>query len=120
VKDVLFVAAVSCEENTVLLKDVSAEDETEAAAVWNDRAILRDGFLNRGGVGIGGDMNDLTACFPFEDFVNFGDFSDWQELSEGRFLVTCKETCLLAWKSVCAGLEDGEGDCGGDWGVSKC
>jgi hypothetical protein len=42
-------------------------------------------------------MNCLTVCFPFEDFVNFGDLTDDSpELSEGRFLVMCKETCLLA------------------------
>jgi hypothetical protein len=91
VKDVLVVFAVSCEENAVLVKEAFTEDGPEAAD-WKERAMLRDGFLN----GIGEDMKDLTGCFPFKVFVNFGDFSKWLELSGGLFLVMCKETCLLA------------------------
>jgi hypothetical protein len=112
VKEVLFVAAVSWEENTVLLNDVLADEGTEAAAAWKDRAdraVPRVGFLNCGG-GIGDDMNSLIVCFPFEVFVNF-DLSEQRGLSDGRFLVLCcKETGLLAWKSVCAGLDEGVGD----------
>jgi hypothetical protein len=99
----------------VLLKDVLTEDETEFI-VWKDRAISSVGFLNFSNCGgaIGKDMKDLTACFPFEVLVNFGEFSKLLELSEGLFLGICKEPWLLAWESVCPGLADGDGDGDGD------
>jgi hypothetical protein len=82
--------------------------------------MLGVGFLNCGAA-IGEDMKDLTACFPFEVLVNFSEFSEWLKLSEGLFLEGCKEVELLAWKSVCADLADGDGDRDGDGdcGVSK-
>lgn len=96
VNEVFVVFAVSWEENVVLLKEVLTEDETEFTG-WKDRAISSVGFLksNCGG-GIGEVLKDLTACFPFEVLVNFCEFSEWLELSDGRFLETCKEAWLLA------------------------
>jgi hypothetical protein len=101
------------------LNEVFAEVVAVAAA-WKDRAISRDGFLNRNwdvaGAGAAKVPDSVSmGCFPFEIFVSFSDIPASFELSEGLFLGfdLDDEMWGLACDRLGADLEDGVGDCGG-------
>lgn len=66
--------------------------------------------MKRDGVGIGLCVGDVMACFPLEVFVNFGEFPESLELSEGRFRLCRKETKELAWIRLGVDLDNGEGE----------
>jgi hypothetical protein len=76
-----------------VLKDVLIV-ACDAFGGMKDGAMFNDGFLkSEEGGSVRADTFDLLkGCFPFENFVNLGDFPGSFKLSKGRFrLVACKE-----------------------------
>lgn len=114
VNEVFAVSGWVCWDDDMVLNDVFTVD-CEAGMALKERAISREGFLKSDGEGFieAGTCGLLNGCFPFEIFVNFGDFSASWELSEGRLrLLACKERWALASTRLMADLEvtDGDGD----------